>query len=74
VFDLEQNRELKMLLHDWSNDPLLFNKPKLINHIRKEQLKALETLNSGVASPQRTIRDFLIQSGIYGIFTRSLGQ
>jgi len=74
VFDLEQNRELKMLLHDWSNDPLLFNKPKLINHIRKEQLKALETLNSGVASPQRTIRDFLIHSGLYGIFTRSLGQ
>lgn len=74
VFDLEQNRELKMLLHDWSNDPLLFDKPKLIERIRKEQVKALETLSSGVASQQRTMRDFLIHSGLYGIFSRSLGQ
>jgi hypothetical protein len=74
IYDLEQNRELKMILHDWSNDPLIFDKPKLIERIRKEQLKALATLNNGMTSQQKAMRDFLIHSGLYGIFTRSLGQ
>lgn len=73
-FNLEENRELKMLLHNWSNDPLLFNKPKLLKHIRRKQEEALERLNEGKTSHQRIVSDFLIQSGIYGIFTRSLGQ
>lgn len=72
-FDLEQNRELKMLIHDWSKDPLLFTKPKLIEHIKKEQLKALQKLNSGEESPWTIVRDFLKHSGLYGIFTRSIG-
>ena len=73
-FDLEKNRELKMIFYDWANDPLLFNKPKLLLHIRKEQILALESLKSGMESPVRIMNDFLIHSGLYGIFTRSLGQ
>jgi len=73
-YDLEQIRELNMVLHNWSNDPLLFDKPKLIDRIRKEQIKALERLDKGSDSPQRIMQEFLIRSGIYGIFTRSLGQ
>lgn len=72
-YDLEQNRELKMLIHDWSKDPLLFQKPKLLAHIKKEQLKALARLDSGEESPVTIIVDFLKHSGLYGIFTRSIG-
>ncbi len=72
-FDLEKNRELKMLIHDWSKDPLLFQKPKLLKRIRDEQIKAISDLNSGTFSIRQVMEQFLIRSGIYGIFTRSLG-
>jgi len=74
IYNLEENRELKMLIHNWSNDPLLFNKPKLLRHIRKKQEEALKKLDIGYISQQQIVSEFLIQSGIYGIFTRSLGQ
>jgi len=73
-YDLEQNRELKMIIHDWSQDPLLFRNEKLLRHIRRKQIEALEKLNAGTISQQRIVSEFLITSGIYGIFTRSLGQ
>ncbi len=73
-YNLEENRELKMLLHDWSNDPLLFQNKKLIDQIREKQIQALSRLNAGRDSQQKIVSDFLIQSGLYGIFTRSLGQ
>ena len=73
-YDLEKNRELKMLIYDWSNDPLLFDKPKLLKQIHEEQLKAIERLKSGTEPQQLIMSQFLVRSGLYGIFTRSLGQ
>ena len=73
-FDLEKNRELKMIFYDWTNDPLLFNKPKLLLQIRKQQILALDSLSNGLVSTTKIMNDFLIHSGLYGIFTRSLGQ
>jgi hypothetical protein len=72
-YDLEQNRELKMLLHDWSKDPLVFENQKLIAQIRKQQIIALDKLNGATTSPQRIVEEFLIRSGLYGLVTRSLG-
>ncbi|MFM8313612.1 MAG: hypothetical protein ACKOA8_04945, partial [Deltaproteobacteria bacterium] len=72
-YDLENNRELKMMLYDWSNDPLLFDKPKLLELIKKEQLKAVDRLALGQESQHTIVSDFLKHSGLYGIFTRSLG-
>jgi len=72
-YDLEKSRELKMLIHDWSKDPLVFENPKLIAHIRKQQIITLNKLNEATISPQKIVEDFLIRSGIYGLFTRSLG-
>ena len=63
-----------MIFYDWTNDPLLFNKPKLLLQIRKQQILALDSLSNGLVSTTKIMNDFLIHSGLYGIFTRSLGQ
>ena len=63
--------ELKMVLHDWSHDPLFFNRSDRIHQIRQEQIHALNALKEGV-SEQRVIREFLEKSGLYEAVLRSL--
>lgn len=63
--------ELKMVLHDWSHDPLFFNQPDRIHQIRNEQIQALTALKEGI-SEQTVIREFLEKSGLYESVLRSL--
>ncbi|MEK6705391.1 MAG: hypothetical protein AABZ06_06340 [Bdellovibrionota bacterium] len=76
----ENHTELKMLIHDWSKDPLFFNDPVIQKMIAIEQNRALTRLNE--TDPKITdldthintiMRDFLLDSGIYEKVLRSLG-
>jgi hypothetical protein len=67
-------KEVKMLLFDWSNDPLVFENPALTEKIIAEQLRALDRI---LTTPEPNVNDimsdFLVDSGLYAEVMRSLG-
>jgi len=72
--DQSQRQELKMLVHNWSNDPLLFEKPATQKRIVAAQLAAIRKLKKSVSPKWNAImREFLLDSGLYDLFSRSLG-
>jgi len=88
--DMEKrNLNIKMVLHDWSNDTLYFANPDAQKSIRNAQLKAIQSLNrfnsdyvnyghdnhqSQFDSWLLTItKDFLLESGIYHDVLESVG-
>ena len=70
-----------MLVYDWSRDPLVFEDEGLRKKIAAEQLRALIRLrNFGVAggiagdkAVNKIVGDFLVDSGLYGAVSRSIG-
>ncbi len=72
---IRDNQSIKMLLYDWSQDPLLFDQPGLLERIRREQLDTLiQVFHSRTSSSSPSyMGDFLEESGIYEIFNRSIG-
>lgn len=55
--------EVKMLLFDWSRDPLFYGDEKALARIRKSQLEALHGLSKGL-DLSRVMRKFVTDSGI----------
>jgi hypothetical protein len=67
------NRELKMLVFDWSNDPLFWKNPKLLEKIRRQQLRAIDRVEKGKGDMNEIMSDFLINSGLYAETLKSVG-
>ena len=80
VVDLSDNknssfnhREVKMVFHDWSNDPLVFDQPDLKNKILDAQKDALRRIATG-EDAVRVTRNFLVGSNLYRVFLKSIGR
>ena len=68
---VEQNQAVKMLLFDWSKDPLLFENPALQQKVFQAQLSAVRDFGGGARANQ-VLRSFLLDSGLYDELSRSL--
>ncbi|MEK6704467.1 MAG: hypothetical protein AABZ06_01635 [Bdellovibrionota bacterium] len=68
----EDHQELKMLVFDWLNDPIIFNNPELKAKIISEQSKAIDLLLKG-NDINDLVSDFLVESGLYGQVLKSVG-
>ena len=67
-------KEVKMLLFDWSTDPLVFENPALAEKIASEQLRAIDRiLNTPEPNVNDIVSDFLVDSGLYAEVMKSLG-
>jgi hypothetical protein len=67
-------KEVKMVLFDWSSDPLVFENPALAEKIIAEQLRAIDRiLTTPEPNVNDIISDFLVDSGLYAEVMRSLG-
>lgn len=64
--------ETKMLVHDWSKDPVLMDAPEKVKLIAEEQVNAIERLKTAWAAPNEIVRSFLIRSGLYERVLKSL--
>ncbi len=79
----ERHAELKMLVHDWSNDPLVFEDGAFQKRIIAQQARALRRFRSLRAPSRRPeakydpinviVSDFLVDSGLYDAVWRSIG-
>lgn len=67
-----RHSELKMLIHDWGNDPLFFDDFDKRERILTEQRYALERILR-FEGTTRVVRDFLIDSGLYEDIPASIG-
>jgi hypothetical protein len=66
------DHDLKMLIHDWSRDPLFFEDASLQRRIVDEQVKALTAITSG-ESIATVMPRFLRDSGLYRRVLASVG-
>lgn len=67
------NREVYMLVHNWSNDPLFYDKPLMQKKIVEAQIRALERLPDALGGINKIMKDFLKDSGLFEAFSKSLG-
>jgi hypothetical protein len=73
------HQELMMLLHDWSVDPMFFNRPEVVSRVARAQAAALRQLFSTRAkslSPEHVnsvMVRFLIDSDLYAEVQKSFG-
>jgi hypothetical protein len=63
---------LKMLLHDWSQDPALWQRPDALARVRAAQLAGIARLRAGVPADAIT-KAFVVESGLYEIYAASIG-
>ena len=73
VTRLDKNKELKMLLHDWSHDTLFFDNPPFQQKILEAQVKAVKKLDAKIPSPLNIVQEFLWESGIAQAVAESMG-
>lgn len=67
---------LKMLVHDWNNDPALADDPGLQAHVLSVQKAELAELGGRPMSEPELhalVKDFVSRSGLYEAFAKSLG-
>ena len=70
----EKNDIYKMLLQDWSRDPLFFDKPLLLNKIRLSQMETLrKVMNEPTSDPSLQMKVFLNRSGLFDNLAFSVG-
>lgn len=67
----EDHIELKMLVHDWANTPLLFENAALQQRVVAAQCRALSRLRRH-ETENAVMRDFLYESGLYEALQESL--
>lgn len=71
-FKGRRNREIKMLFHNWANDPLVFENPSLQKQITDAQIMALKKLQIN-RNPNRVVKEFLVDSGLFREVLQSIG-
>jgi hypothetical protein len=64
---------LNYLVHDWRQDPLLFNQPELLEQIEKAQLHALRKWAQNSKKETQILQEFMLDSGLYKAFADSIG-
>ncbi len=74
LVDLKRDRhlEVSMLVHDWSNDPMLFDRPEALARVEAEQLRGLRRLEKG-DDVGVVMKDFLQDSGLFETVLNSFG-
>lgn len=72
---VQKNKEINMLKHDWSQDPLLWENPAAVNRIKRAQIKYLSQLKNRMTDKKlkSLMWDFLEESDLYNIFLASIG-
>ncbi len=69
----KRNQELKMLIHDWSNDPMFFQNPEAQARILQEQKNALKLILENQSPIPDVMKNFMLKSGIFEETAASLG-
>jgi len=69
----QDNDEVKMLLFDWSRDPLFFDKPDQIERIQRAQVQAWKQLMKNPQNRYAILKNFLLESGLYRTVMSSIG-
>ena len=70
----QKNQAFKMLIHNWSRDPLFFDSPRQIEKIARAQQAALKTLaTASTEEPERVLRNFILDSGLFKSYANSIG-
>ena len=76
VAQLERNDthwySLRMLVHDWSRDPVMLANPGLAEDVIAAQIAGLRELHRGRA-PLGITQRFIERSGLFEAFARSIG-
>ncbi|MBF0297885.1 MAG: hypothetical protein HQK51_04155 [Oligoflexia bacterium] len=77
---IKSHTEVKMLLHNWDNDPIFFssqfkfmNKEQVLKEIKDAQKKALEKIFKNKEEVIDIMKDFSIDSNLMFIMAKSLG-
>jgi len=70
----DEQYSLKLLVHDWSKDPVISSQPGLAATIVTAQKAALAKLDKdGFESNMGIIKTFVKDSGLYDVYSESLG-
>jgi len=69
---LSANPQTRFLFHPWKTDPLFFDDPVALRRIEEAKLNAVRKLLREDPA-QEVMREFLIDSGVYSQFGKSLG-
>jgi len=67
-----ENQELKMLVHNWGNDPLIFDDPTLKEKIVAAQVEAIARVKTW-EDVNTVMKNFLDKSGLRELFNHSMG-
>ena len=70
---IRENEALKMLIFDWSNDPLFYKSPRALEAIEEAQKAALTSLRGQNITSEDVMIEFVRTSGIQEAVARSLG-
>jgi hypothetical protein len=72
-----QNYGLKMLVHDWSRDPVIAKQPRLVKQVLKAQQAGLQALGAlrgnDLEKSFTVVRQFVKDSGLYQAYGTSIG-
>jgi hypothetical protein len=68
----DSNSAMKILVHDWSNDPLFYGKKSAAKNISSLQALSIKKILNG-APPLNELRDFAEASGLNELFAKSMG-
>lgn len=67
-----KDHAIRMLVNNWSDDPLIFENEPLKRRIVAAQVAGLKKLKEG-GNPTAVVADFLVDSGLYEAVSLSLG-
>jgi len=69
---LKQHQEIKMLIHDWSKDPLVSDVPGFAELVAFQQARGMRRLEAG-EPPLAVVQEFLRASKLYETVRQSIG-
>lgn len=72
---LKDDESYKLLLHNWTDDPLFFDQPELLEKIHQAQIKAMKSAlrSTTPQGAKRALKDFLLESEVFERFLGSVG-
>jgi hypothetical protein len=60
----KKNAAVKMLIHDWSKDPIFFGRPDHAEKVSEAQAKALKQILSNPKDSEKALRQFVLESDL----------
>ncbi len=68
----DNDYSLKLLVHDFANDPVFEGNPSGLRTVQRAQQRAIDALQSGTA-PREAVSQFLQRSNLRRVYARSIG-